>query len=165
MFNTYVKKYILHRSVFRLIITHLETDKIFLFVCFLDCSTLPNIKRKNQKMSLPMITNFFFLSPCPLLRPRHNHKSLLSIFHAGVLGLQAQGSLHGKLKYLYAPNLVGAHPQRGRAHGHGCRRQPQPDWAEKRLLPPAQTGWGYRLRPRVGQRGRLSASCITVFIL
>ena len=56
-------------------------------------------------MSLPIKINFFFLTPCPLLRPRQQPRCLLSIFHAGVLGLQAQGSLHEKLKYLYAPNL------------------------------------------------------------
>ena len=50
------------------------------------------------------------MSPAP---PRQQPKSLLSIFHAGVLGLQAQGSLHEKLKDLYTPNLVGAHPLGG----------------------------------------------------
>ena len=45
---------------------------------------------------------FNSMSPAP---PRQQPKSLLSIFHAGVLGLQAQGSLHEKLKYLYTPNL------------------------------------------------------------
>lgn len=55
---------------------------------------------------------FLFNSMSPAL-PRQQPKSLLSIFHAGVLGLQAQGSLHEKLKYLYTPNLVGAHPLGG----------------------------------------------------
>lgn len=52
-----------------------------------------------------MNNNFFFLSPCPLLRPRQQPRCLLSIFRAGVLGLQAQGFLHEKLKYLITPNL------------------------------------------------------------
>ena len=52
-----------------------------------------------------MNNNFFFLSPCPLLRPRQQPRCLLSIFRAGVLGLKAQGSLHEKLKYLITPNL------------------------------------------------------------
>ena len=60
-----------------------------------------------------MNNNFFFLSPCPQLRRRQHPRCLLSIFHAGVLGLQAQGSLHEKLKYLFASNLLGAHPLGG----------------------------------------------------
>ena len=60
-----------------------------------------------------MNNNFFFLSPCAQLRRRQHPRCLLSIFHAGVLGLQAQGSLHEKLKYLFAFNLLGAHPLGG----------------------------------------------------
>ena len=88
---------------------------------------------------------FLFNSMSPAL-PRQQPKSLLSIFHAGVLGLQAQGSLHEKLKYLYAPNLVGARPLWGRAHRDGCRRQPLLGVAACRRLAGAtdcaQFGWG-----------------------
>ena len=96
--------------------------------------------------------NFIFLSPCPLLRPRQQPRCLLSIFHAGVLGLQAQGSLHEKLKYLFASNLVGARPHWGRAHGMGAGGSPCQTGRKKRRLrrPPrlagatdrAQFGWG-----------------------
>ena len=71
-----------------------------------------------------MKNNFIFLSPCPLLRPLQQPRCLLSIFHAGVLGLQAQGSLHEKLKYLFASNLQGARPLGGRAHGMGAGSSP-----------------------------------------
>ena len=79
-------------------------------------------------MSLPIKINFFFLTPCPLLRPRQQPRCLLSIFHAGVLGLQAQEPLHEKLKYLFASNLVGAHPLGGGRTG----------WVQAA----AQFGWG-----------------------
>lgn len=49
---------------------------------------------------------FLFNSMSPVL-PRQLPKCLLSIFHAGVLGLQAQGSLHEKLKYLFSPTPLG----------------------------------------------------------
>lgn len=98
-----------------------------------------------------MKNNFIFLFPCPLLRPRQQPRCLLSIFHAGVLGLQAQGSLHEKLKYLFASNLVGAHPLGGRAHGMGAGSSPSQTGRISGFSRPAslagatdcaQFGWG-----------------------
>ena len=49
---------------------------------------------------------FLFNSMSPIL-PRQLPKCLFSIFRAEVLGLQAQGSLHEKLKNLFSPTPLG----------------------------------------------------------
>ena len=101
-----------------------------------------------------MKINFFFLTPCPLLRRRQQPRCLLSIFHAGVLGLQAQGSLHEKLKYLFAPNLAGAHPLGGGRTGWVQAAAPRQTGRKSGFSRPARLAGGYRLRPIwVGQRG------------
>ena len=103
---------------------------------------------------------FNSMSPAP---PRQQPKSLLSIFHAGVLGLQAQGSLHEKLKYLYTPNLVGARPHWGRAHGMGAGGSPRQTGRKSGFSRPArlagatdraQFGWG-----RGGTRKQVQHLC------